>query len=115
VDDKAKERVIKNLVKYSTDHLMGVIVFTIRKMFVEEDDKKITLTIPEDKERDFFSSLIEQTYRKYINSRIKEQYFSSFVRTKEFFEIGQDSYSALRSLYKFDETEFIDSNCSPIT
>lgn len=107
------EKLIKPYVNYNIEHIFPVLVYRVRKIIKEGDRPgKIVLELPKDKMPDFFKALIEVIYRKYVETKLKglPSSLTTFVRSKEFYETGGETYVALKHSYRLEESDYVEKN-----
>jgi hypothetical protein len=112
------EKLIKPYINYNIEHIFPVLVYRFRKIIKEGDGQgKIVFAIPRDKMPEFFKALIEVIYRKYVETKLKglPTSLTTFVRSKEFYETGEETYVALKHSYSLEESDYIEKNRYLIT
>lgn len=112
-DDADLEKLIKRNVNYNTDHILPVLIFKIKNLIVKRDGEDyFELNVPEDKLNDFLTTLIEVIYEEYVELKLKglPTSLTTVVRSKEFYNIGTESYKTLLRTYGLVETDFVYNN-----
>jgi hypothetical protein len=107
------EKIIRPYVNYNVEHIFPVLVYRVRKIIKEENGSgKIVFALSKDKTPEFFKALIEVIYRKYIETKLKglPTSLTTFVRSKEFYETGEETYVALKHPYSLEESDYIEDN-----
>ena len=112
-NDAEIEKLIKRNINYNIEHILPVLIFKIKNLIVEKDgEDKFELNVPEDKLNDFLKILIEVIYETYIELKLKglPTSLTTVVRSKDFYEIGAESYKTLLRTYNLEETDFVYKN-----
>ena len=112
------EKIIRPYVNYNVEHIFPVLVYRVRKIIKEGDRSgEIVFALPEGKMPGFFKALIEVIYRKYIETKLKglPTSLTTFVRSKEFYETGEEAYVTFKHTYSLEESNYIENNRYLIT
>lgn len=107
------ERIIKTQVGYNIEHILPVLVYTLRRLFVEAPDgKKIDIAIDPEEKGNFIKSLIEIIYTKYVETKMKglPTSLTTFVRREEFYNFGRDAYILQKNRSNLKESDLIEKN-----
>jgi hypothetical protein len=107
------EKIIRPYVNYNVEHIFPVLVYRVRKIIKEGDRSgEIVFALPEGKMPGFFKALIEVIYRKYIETKLKglPTSLTTFVRSKEFYETGEEAYVTFKHTYSLEESNYIENN-----
>ncbi|MCZ6702106.1 MAG: hypothetical protein O6940_03595 [Ignavibacteria bacterium] len=107
-DEKSVDKLVRGFIRYSIEHIMPVIIYRIRKLFLEKNNN-IILSIPREVELKFFETILEDVYENYVYLKISTPYFSSYIRSKDYYNLGAGSYKAFLKLEEIQETNFIES------
>ncbi len=110
-NDQELEKLIKTNVNYNIEHIMPVLVHRIKLLF-RDTDNRLELTVPPRYRSAFFEGLIGAIYEKYIEMKLRglPTSLTTEVRDKKFYEFGSEAYTAFKSMYKFQETDYIAKN-----
>lgn len=112
-DDLKLTKLIKKSVSYNIEHILPVMIFRIRNIIIEDQNSgTIKLNLPEDVINIFIKTLVEIIYEKYIETKLAglPTSLTTVVRSKEFYDIGSESYKTLIRTYHISENNFIHSN-----
>lgn len=105
------EKVIKGITNYNIEHIVPVVIYTIRKTFYENNDK-IDIGILYDNRQKAFSSIIEAIYRKYVRMKVDglPTSLTTVVREQNFYEFGIEAYGTAKQFCSIEESDFIKDN-----
>ena len=105
------EKVIKGLTNYNIEHIVPVVIYTIRKTFYENNDK-IDLGIPYENRQKAFSSIIEAIYKRYVKMKVDglPTSLTTVVREQNFYEFGIDAYGTTKQFCLIEESDFVKDN-----
>jgi hypothetical protein len=108
-NDRELEKLIQRNINYNIEHIMPVIIFRIRMLFIEKGPINLDLTIPEENRPDFFKSLVDAIYKKYVELKLGglPTSLTTVVRDKKYYESGYEAYVTFKNIYKFQETDYI--------
>lgn len=109
-NDFELEKLINKSVNYNIEHILPVLVFRLRNLIVEDNEKsKLKFNINDDDKYSFLESLIEIIYEKYVEKKLEglPTSLTTMVRSKTFYDIGDETYRALIRTYKVDEGKFV--------
>lgn len=112
-DDVKLTKLIKRSVSYNIEHILPVMIFRIRNIIIEDQNTgTIKLNMPEDLINIFIRTLVEIIYENYIETKLAglPTSLTTVVRSKEFYDIGSESYKTLIRTYHISENDFIHSN-----
>ena len=112
-NDQKLEKIIRRNVGYNIEHIFPVLIYRIKKLFVESrDNGKIKFIVTNDDAPSFFKSLIEAIYQKYVAWKLRglPTSLTTVVRSPEFYEIGEEAYITLKNTLKLEESDFIERN-----
>jgi hypothetical protein len=110
-DENLIEKIVRKSVGYNIEHVFPVLIYRTRKLF-EESDGKVELKIKASDKPKYFKTLIEAIYSKYISQKLKglPTSLTTFVRSSDFYETGQEAYITLKNTLGLEETDYIDRN-----
>ena len=111
-DDDKIEKIIKSNVNYNIEHILPVLIFRIRRLFIEDNNQNIKLTVEDDKVEIFLTSIIKAIYDSYVKLKLSglPTSLTTELRSSKFYEFGFETYNALKDVYQFNETDFIEKN-----
>lgn len=112
-DDTELEKFIKRQINYNVEHILPVLIYNIRQIIIlDTSTNKLKLDIDENKLNDFLTNLIEVIYEKYVEKKLGglPTSLTTLVRSKSFYEMGNESYKAFIRQYKINENDFILGN-----
>ena len=111
-DDEELEKLIKGSLNYNIEHILPVLIFRIRKNFIEDDNNDLGLTIPENEKSRFFKGLTEAIYKKYVKMKLGglPTSLTTVVRDKRFYEFGDEYYMASKDFLEIKEKDYIQKN-----
>lgn len=111
-NDSELEKLIRRSINYNIEHILPVLIFRMRSLIEKNDDGRIRFNIEEEKMDIFLQTLIEVIYEKYIEKRLEglPSSLTTVVRSKEFYDIGSESYKTLIRTYNAIESDFISKN-----
>lgn len=107
------EKIIKPYVNYNVEHIFPVLIYRVRRLLKKSDPSgKIIFTVPAEKMPDFFNALSEAIYRRYIETKLRglPTSLTTFVRSKDFYQIGEETYIALKHSFGLEESDYIEKN-----
>lgn len=111
--DKLIEKIVLKNVGYNVEHILPVLIYRTRKLFKEsESTGEIEISIDKDSIPKYFNTLNEVIYEKYVGLKLKglPTSLTTVVRSKEFYETGQEAYVALKHSFNLEETDYIEKN-----
>ncbi|MFH1231175.1 MAG: hypothetical protein V1709_06720 [Planctomycetota bacterium] len=110
-NDTALNNLIRSNIKYNIDHIIPVLIFRIKLLFIDQDGR-VDLSIPEKNRPSFFKALIESIYRNYIEMRLKglPTSLTTALRDESFYRFAEETYTALKHSLKLKETNYIQEN-----
>lgn len=109
-NDNELENLIRKSINYNVEHILPVLIFRMRFLIVENiENGKISFNIEEDEMPTFLQTLIEVIYEKYVEKKLGglPTSLTTVVRSKEFYDIGSESYKTLIRTYNAQESDFI--------
>ncbi|MEM4261104.1 MAG: hypothetical protein QXG00_07720 [Candidatus Woesearchaeota archaeon] len=111
-NDQKLEKLIRTTVNYNIEHIFPVLIFQLRKLIVIDENQKIVFNIPKDKIEEFIRGLTEIIYEKYVEKKLAglPTSLTTVVRSKDFYEMGNDSYKTFLRTMKVEENNFILNN-----
>ncbi|MGA3084120.1 MAG: hypothetical protein ABSE95_04945 [Thermodesulfobacteriota bacterium] len=104
------DKAIKKMTNYNIEHIFPVIVFRIRKILkYSKDGNEINLTIDEKNYDEFFKTIVNSIYKKYIDTKLvgTSGSITDEIRNKHFFTHGEEAYEAEKNHLNFKETNLI--------
>ena len=112
-NDHKLERLIRTTVNHNIEHIFPVLIYQIRKLISFDNiNNKIYLNIPKEKYEEFINGLTEIIYEKYVEIKLAglPTSLTTVVRSKDFYEMGNDSYKTFLRTMKAVENNFILDN-----
>jgi len=113
-NDSELEKLIRRSINYNIEHILPVLIFRMRSLIERNDADKICFNMKEEKIGDFLQTLIEVIYEKYVEKRLDglPSSLTTVVRSKEFYELGSESYMTLirNKSYNAKESDFLSKN-----
>jgi hypothetical protein len=109
-NDSILQKEVRKIVNYNIEHIFPVLVFRIRNIIDEDPEKgDIKLNINKDRINDFFKTLTEIIYEKYVEEKLTglKTSLTTLVRSKPFYDSGKESY---QTLIRTNEYEIVESN-----
>jgi hypothetical protein len=109
-DDLKLGKLIKNTVNYNIEHILPVLIFRIRHLINEvPNNGNMILNVPEDIRSSFIETLVEVIYEQYVEKKLKglPTSLTTVVRSKDFYDIGSESYKTLIRMKDLQESKFI--------
>ena len=109
-DDLKLGKLIKNTVNYNIEHILPVLIFRIRYLINEvPSNGEIILNVPEDTRLDFIKTLVEVIYEQYVEKKLEglPTSLTTVVRSKDFYDIGSESYKTVIKMKGLQESKFI--------
>lgn len=106
-------KIIKPYVNYNIEHIFPVLVYRVRKLFNKSNaSDKVAFIVSDDKLPEFLGALIEAIYKKYIETKLGglPSSLTTFARSKDFYQAGEETYIALKQVYRLEESDFIERN-----
>jgi hypothetical protein len=112
VSDNDLEKLIRKSINYNIEHIFPVLIFRMKALIFENNNKEIQFNIDREKVKEFLTTLIEVIYEKYIERKLEglPTSLTTVVRSKEFYEIGSESYKTLIRTLKAKESNYISIN-----
>lgn len=104
------EKLMKKSVNYNIEHILPVLIFKIRNLIIENNkNDKLEFSINKNQLRIFMQTLIEVIYEKYVEKKLEglPTSLTTVVRSKEFYDIGSESYKTLIRTFDTKETNFV--------
>ncbi len=112
-NDQKLSRLIRTVVDHNIEHILPVLVYKLRNLiFWDKDVNQIKFNIPTDKISEFIKGLTEIIYEKYVEKKLEglPTSLTTLVRSKDFYDLGNESYKTYIRLYNAKETDFISKN-----
>jgi IMP cyclohydrolase len=109
-DDLKLEKIIKNAINYNIEHILPVLIFRIKHIIDEvPENRNIKLNMDEGKISIFLQTLIEIIYEKYVEKKLEglPTSLTTVVRSRDFYDIGSESYKTLIRTFNLSESDFI--------
>ena len=106
------EKVIKNIVSHNIEHIFPVVVYRIRNLIKIGSNNKVEIVIPQNKEEEFFKSITNSIYKKYIDAKLvgTTGSMTDTVRNPNFFKSGEEAYEVCKNMMNLKETTYIKEN-----
>lgn len=112
-DERLIEKIIRKNIGYNIEHIFPVLIYRIRKLFKDsESNGNIELAISDSDAPNFFKTLVEVIYKRYIELKLKglPTSLTTVVRSSDFYEMDEGAYIVLRNTYELEETNYIGKN-----
>lgn len=113
-DDSELEKLIRRSINYNIEHILPVLIFRMRSLIDKNDKGKIHFNVEKENIGEFLQTLIEVIYEKYVEKRLSglPSSLTTVVRSKEFYEIGSESFKTLirNRTYAAKESDFLSKN-----